>query len=133
MTLKALCKSPKLATKGVPPALCVRPNRKSGRDARDPRCQKLLTAPRGPTDDRAPAKPAIVASPPRQPREAAGIGGGASTGGGAKGLGATTAGSGAAGAGEDSVADAIEPHMEASRKGCSGLMTFTPEMAIGAG
>jgi hypothetical protein len=97
------------------------------------RGQKLPTAPRGPTDARAPARVAIAASPPRQLREGAGVGCGASTGGGAKGLGATTAGSGAAGPGEDSVADAIEPHMEASRKGCSGLMTFTLEMAIGAG
>jgi len=69
----------------------------------------------------------------RQLREAAGVGCGASTGGGANGSGAATAGSEAAGAGAESVAEAIEPHIEASKKGCSGLMTFTLEMAIGAG
>ena len=48
-------------------------------------------------------------------------------------MGAAMTGSGAAGAGAESVAEAIEPHIEASKKGCNGLMTFTLEMAIGAG
>jgi len=93
----------------------------------------LPVAPRGPADARAPARLTIAERPPRQLRGAAGAGCRVSRGGGAKALGAAMTGSGAAGAGAESVAEAIEPHIEASKKGCNGLMTFTLEMAIGAG
>jgi hypothetical protein len=65
---------------------------------------------------------------PLQLLEVAGVGCEASTGGRSNTLDAATTGSGLAGGDEDSVAEAIDPHIEALRKGCNGLIAL-PKVA----